>query len=485
MTKKNHFQISTAIDYPSSMPHVGHLYEKICADVIARWKRLEGYSVHFSTGLDEYGSKIAKSAKAKKMDSQKFVDYMSQFYLELCKMYNISYDDFIRTTERRHVKVVNEIFMKIYEKGDIYKGEYEGLYCVDCETFYLERDLENGYCPIHKKPAEIVKEESYFFKMSKYKDKLIEYINKNPNFIKPISKRNEVLNRLKEPLKDLSISRTSVDWGIRLPIDDKHTNYIWMTALINYLTTIEYPNKKYKDFWPCLHIIGSDIIWHHSVIWGSLLMSAGIRLPEVFVHGFINIKGEKMSKSKGITIDPLKLTDKYPADAIRYFLIREIPFGEDGDFSEEALKRRLNNELSNDLGNLLSRSLSMNEKYFGGNISRGKNELKFNIDKIKRSMEDCELHVALADIWKFVNNINKYINDKKPWENEKDRENVLYTSLDNLRIVGILLYPFIPDTIEKMNKQLGIKLGTLKDCKVNLLKSGKIKKGENLFEKVE
>ncbi|MBI2499288.1 methionine--tRNA ligase [Candidatus Woesearchaeota archaeon] len=485
MTKKNYFQISTAIDYPTNFPHAGHLYEKICTDVIARWKRLQGFKVHFSTGLDEFGSKVAKCAKAKGMEPQKFVDYMSQFFLKLCKLYNISYDDFIRTTEKRHEKIVNEIFMKNYDNGDIYKGEYEGLYCVDCETFYLEKDLDNGYCPIHKKPAEVVREESYFFKMSKYQERLIKYIKENPSFIRPEKKRNEMLNRLKEPLRDLSVSRTSVDWGIRLPIDKKHTNYIWQTALINYLTTVDYPNKKFKDFWPCLHIVGSDIIWHHSIIWGSFLMSAGIELPEIFVHGFVNIKGQKMSKSSGVVVDPLKLTDKYPADAIRYFLIREITFGHDGDFSEEALKERLNNELANDLGNLVSRSLTMVEKYFDGKIPKGKNELKFDIEKIKKLMENYELTNALSEIWKFVQEINRYINKEKPWENEKRRETVLYSVLDSIKIVSILLSSFIPETCEKISKQLGFEIKSLKDCKTNLLKEGKIKRGEILFKKVE
>jgi len=484
MTKKDYFQISTAIDYPSGFPHVGHMYEKVCTDVIARWKRLQGLKVHFSTGLDEYGSKIEKYAKVKNMDPQTFVDYMSHFFLKLCSLYNISYDDFIRTTEKRHAKIVNDIFMKIYNKGDIYKGEYEGLYCIDCETFYLEKDLDNGCCPIHKISAEVIKEESYFFKMSNYKEKLIKYIKENPNFIRPIKKRNEILNRLKEPLKDLSISRTSVDWGIRLPIDNKHTNYIWMTALINYLTTVDYPNKKFNDFWPCMHIIGSDIVWHHVVIWGSILMSVGLELPEIYVHGFINIKGKKMSKSSGVVVDPLKLTDKYHTDAIRYFLIREIPFGQDGDFSEDHLARRLNNELANDLGNLFTRTMTMAQKYFQGKIPKGKNQLKFDIEKIKILMENYELHNALSEIWKCISEVNRYLNEKKPWKNKNERSTIIYTALDSIRIISILLYPFIPSTSEKINLTLGLRSGHLKDCKPNLLK-GKVKKPIILFKKVE
>ena len=480
--KTKNFQISTAIDYPSGMPHVGHMYEKICADAIARWKRLQNYKVHFSTGLDEYGSKIVKSAKAKEMEPQEFVDYMSQFFLKLCKLYNITYDDFIRTTEKRHAKVVNSIFMKIYNKGDVYKGKYEGLYCVDCETFYLEKDLENGNCPVHKKPLELVKEESYFFKMSKYKEKLIKHIKKNPDFIRPLSKRNEILNRLKEPLRDLSISRTSVDWGIKLPIDKKHTNYIWMTALINYLTTVDYPNKKFKEFWPCLHIIGSDIIWHHSIIWGALLMSAGIKLPKIFVHGFITLGGEKMSKSSGIVIDPLKLINKYPTDSIRYFLLRNIPFGEDGDFSEKILIERHNNELANKLGNLISRVSALAEKY-GTEKTENKLIEKLNNKLIEKHFENYELDKALNEIFAFIDKCNEYVQEKKPWETsqklevsnssaeniERENKKVLYELAESIKEIAKLLWPFIPETSEKITKQFSEK---------------KIKKGDILFQKI-
>ena len=487
MTKKNYFQISTAIDYPSGPAHAGHMYEKIVTDIIARWKRLQGFKVHFSTGLDCHGSKIARYAKDARKTPEEFIKYMEPFFRELCEKYNISYDDFIKTTEKRHKKVVIKMIEDIYKKGDIYKDKYSGYYCSDCETYFPKEELVDGVnCPTHNKPTEFLEEDSYFFKMSKYQDKLLEHIKKNPDYLRPEKARNEILNRLKEPLRDLSLTREKISWGIPFPIDKKLTTAIWQDALINYLSTVDYPNKKYKDFWPALHIIGKDIVYHHIIIWCTWLLASGIELPNVFVHGFVrSASGEKMSKSLGNVIDPLEIIKKYPADAIRYFLIREIPFGQDGDFSEEALKERLNNELANDLGNLVSRSLTMVEKYFDGKIPKGKNELKFDIEKIKKLMENYELTNALSEIWKFVQEINKYINEKKPWENEKNRETVLYGVLDSLRIVSILLYSFISETCEKISEQVGFEIKGLEDCKINLLKPGKIKKGEILFKKVE
>jgi len=477
------FFISTAIDYPSYFPHCGHLYEKVTTDIIARWKRSEGYRVHFSTGLDCHGSKIEKASKKSRKKPQEYVNEMGKYFLQLCKDYNISYDDFIRTTEERHKKVVKELINKVNKKGDIYKGEYSGYYCSDCETYYSKEELNNGNCPTHNKPAELLKEESYFFRMSKYQNKLIKYIKKNPNFIRPTKNKNEILSRLKEPLRDLSLTRLNVKWGIPFPLNNKLTVSIWQEALINYLSTIDYPNKKYKDFWPALHIIGRDITWHHTVIWGSFLMALNIKLPEVYVHGFIKTStGEKMSKSKGDIIDPLKLIKIYPSDTIRYFLAREIPFGQDGDFSEQALKNRTNNELANELGNLVNRTLNLSKKL--KEIKKHPLELKFDIKKINSLMEEYKITEALNEIWRFVQKTNKYINQKEPWKlQNKELEKVLYNCLESIRKVSILLWPFIPETSEKIYSLLNIKNQNLTNFDKSP-SSYKPKKPEILFKKL-
>jgi len=478
---KSNFFISTAIDYPSAKPHCGHLYEKILADVLARWKRLDGFKVHFSTGLDEHGLKIQRLAEKEKKTPKEFVDKMSKPFLELCKIYNISYDDFIRTTQKRHEKVVKNILTKLYKNKFIYKAYYEGQYCVECETFYTTKDLVEGKCPVHKKQTEFFKEEGYFFKMSYFQNKLISYIKKK-HFIVSDKKRNEILNRLNEPLKDLSITRKNV-WGLQFPIDSKYNVAVWTEALINYLTTIDYPKKKFKTFWPGHHLIGPDIVWHHTIIWGSMLMACKLKLPLVLTHGYINLEGEKMSKSLGNIIDPLELSKKYQTDSIRYFLLREIQFGKDGDFSENKLTEKHNNELVNDLGNLVSRTLTLAVKS-KGNI-RGKQELKINVNKIDNLMQEFKINEAIAGVWAFIKSVNKYVNDKKPWELEgKKLDNVLYNLLESLRIISILVSPFIPETAEKISKALNIKLGKLKDCKFRKI-NYKVKQIPHLFEKID
>lgn len=478
------FFISTAIDYPSSRPHLGHLYEKVTADIIARWRRSEGYKVHFSTGLDCHGSKIEKYAEKAGKKPEEYVKNIEKYFLQLCKDYNISYDDFIKTTEERHKKVVKELINEANKKGDIYKSEYFGYYCSDCETYYSKEELNNGSCPIHNKPAEFLKEESYFFRMSKYQNKLIEYIKKNPEFIRPEKNRNEILSRLKEPLNDLSLTRLKVKWGIPFPLDNKFITAIWIEALINYLSTIDYPNKKYKEFWPALHVIGRDITWHHSVIWGTFLMSLGIKLPEIYVHGFIrSSNGEKMSKSLGNVIDPLELIKKYSSDSVRYFLAREIPFGQDGDFSEESLKNRINNELANELGNLVNRTLTLSKKL--KEIKKNKLGLNFNIENIKNLMEEYRITEALNEIWRFVQDTNKYINQKEPWKLQgKELELILYNCLESIRKISILLYSFIPETCEKIQSLLNIKNQSLStfDKQITLYKP---KEPEILFQKIK
>ncbi len=478
------FYITTAIDYVNSSPHLGHAYEKICADVIARWNRLAGKDVFFLTGTDENASKNVRAAKDAKIPVKQFIDKNYKKFEKLCKVLNISYDAFIRTTEKKHIMASQDIIQKIFDNGDIYKGEYGGYYCTGCEAFWTEKELVDNKCPEHNKVPEWLKEESYFFRMSKYNEKIIELL-KSEGFVAPDKYKNEMINRVRDDgLKDLSVSRVNLDWGIDVPFDKKHKIYVWFEALINYLTGIGYPDKKYEKFWPAdVHLIGKGINWFHSVIWPAMLISAKIEMPKkILVHGYVNLEGKKMSKSVGKVIDPFQICENYGEDALRYFLIREIPFGSDGEFSEEALKKRLNNELANDLGNLLSRTLAMVEKYFDGFVPDGKNELQFDFEKLKKLMDNYELTEALAHIWKFVNELNRYINAKKPWENE-DKETILYTVLDNLRIIGILLYPFIPNTIEKLNKQLNVKLGMHKDLKNNLLKKVKIKKGKNLLDK--
>lgn len=486
---KKAFFISTAIDYPSAPPHLGHLYEKVCADAIARWKQLNNFNVHFSTGTDEHGQKIERKAEENNLTPKKFADKMSKSFIKLCKTYSISHNDFIRTTEPRHKTAVEHFMKKI--RRDIYKGTYEGSYCTDCETFYQEKDLDNGNCKIHKKPTEYLKEEAYFFRMSKYQNQLMENLKNNP--ILPEHKKNEILERLKEPLKDLCISRTSIKWGIPLPFDKKHTVYIWGDALTNYLTTIGYPKSSYKTFWPAdIHIIGKDIIWHHYVIWHSLLMSARLKTPKlIFVHGFINIEGEKMSKSRGTVIDPAKLAEKYPIDSIRYYLIRETPFGDDGDFSEHALTARHNGELANELGNLLNRIIILTEKKLNSTIKKDKSDSEIfkslNIKKISGHMDSYELHKALEEIFKFVQECNRYANGKEPWklEDKAQINNTIYNLADSMRIISILLSPFMPQASEKINSQLNVKAGKIKDCRHGLLKTTKIKKGEILFPRIQ
>jgi len=489
------FFITSPIYYPSAKPHVGHLYTDICCDVFARWYRLKGLKVHFSTGTDEFGLKIQRTAISAGKTPKEYVDSMVKYFKDLCTLYNISYDDFIRTTEERHKKAVYALLKKIKAKGDIYKSVYEGLYCVDCETYYTEKDLIDGLCPFHGKPPVTMKEESYFFRMSKYQKRIIEQVKRN-DFIFPESKRKEMLNRLREPLKDLSISRTSFDWGIPFPFDKKHVVYVWGEAVVNYLTTIGYPSAKYKKFWPAdMHVIAADIFWHHVVIWPALLMSANIKLPKtVFVHGFIKADSNvKMSKSLGNVVDPFELIKHYPADSVRYFLIRDVPFGFDGSFSHEALIQRHNNELANDLGNLLNRTVVMLNSYFGGKIpSKTRDEVSKQLDlkKIDSYMEKRELHNALNEIWKFINFINKYVNDKKPWslaKNKKELSVVLYNTAESLRIIAILLKPFMPETSKEIALQLGIKdfdKQNLKHVKFGLLK-GKIGKQGILFKKIE
>jgi methionyl-tRNA synthetase len=464
---KKKFFISTAIDYPSEKPHLGHCLEKVQADVLARYKRLQGFDVHFSTGLDEHGLKIQRYAQKAGKKPQEFVNEMSKYFKDLWRILNISNDDFIRTTETRHIKVVQEILKKINERGDIYKGKYKGLYCVDCESYYLPKDLEAGLCPIHHKPAEAIEEETYFFRMSKYQKQILKHVQENKNFIIPESKRNEILNRLKEPLQDLSISRATVKWGIPFPLDKKFSLFVWVDALINYLTTINYPGGKFKKFWPAdVEVIGKDIIWHHSVIWGSWLTSLGLPLPKIiFVHGFITVAGQKMSKSLGNVIDPFGLVKKYGTDAVRYFLLREIPPTEDGDFTYQKFEERYNADLASGLGNLVARVLTLAEKLKIKNqklkIQIKNQKIKNEIEKTWRNwrklLEEFKFNEALISIWDLISFCDKYIERERPWEKSEKQLSIINNLLFALDNIAQLLQPFLPTTSEKILKQLKTK----------------------------
>lgn len=485
------YYITTAIDYVNAAPHIGHAYEKILADVLARWKRINNFDVFFLTGTDENAQKNAQAAKEAGITTKKFVDLNSKKFEELCKKLNISNDYFIKTSEKRHFEVSQLIFKKIYDNGDIYKKKYSGLYCVGCEAFLTEKDLVDGKCPDHNKAPKLIEEENYFFKLSKYEKQILKLVSSS-NFIIPEGWRNEIVNRIKsDGLKDISVSRPGMDWGIDVPIDKEHKIYVWIDALSNYISALDYPNgANFKKYWPAdAHVIGKGINWFHSVIWPALLMSAKIEVPKnIWVHGYITVDGKKISKSLGNSIDPVALIDKYSVDIVRYTLLKDIPFNQDGDFSEKSLKDRNNNELANDLGNLISRTLSLCEKFYSGKITKQKDDNLFkelNLVKINEYMDKYELHNALEEIWKFIRATNKYVNDKEPWKNEENREIVLYNILEAIRIISILISSFIPETSDRINKQIGVKTGSIKDVKFGLQKSYIVKKEGILFSKVE
>ena len=484
------FYITTAIVYPNSDPHVGFAYEQICSDAIARWHRLLGEEVHFLTGSDEHGAKIAAAAKAQGKTPQAFADEQVKKFIEIAKTLNLTHSRFIRTTDKDHEKTVKKIFQKVFDKGDIYKGTYSGLYCVGCETFLTEKDLVEGKCPLHQAVPQVLEEENYFFRLSKYEKQILSLLEND--FFEPKDRVKELVNRIRQnDLQDLSVSRpkTNVAWGIECPFDKNQTIYVWFDALLNYVSGA----KAKKDFWPAdLHIIGKEISWFHCVIWPAMLLSAGIKLPKkVFAHGWLTVNGKKMSKSLGNVINPDFLCKKYGTDILRYHLIREIPFGSDGDFSEAALKTRNNNELANELGNLINRTLTLIEKSCNGKIPKAKTsrELaeKLNLKKIEEHMEKLELHSALSEIFAFISACNKFVNDKAPWKLQgKELEETLYSLADAIRIISILLSPFLPETSEKINAQIGVKSGLFSDCRFNLLKPGTaVKKGAILFRKIE
>jgi len=477
MAKKSKFYITTAIDYVNASPHIGHAYEKVLADALARFHRLKGENVYFLTGTDENAQKNEQAAKNAGVETQKFVDDNSNAFIELCKNLGLTNDDFIRTTEQRHIKFAQKLFKDIFEKGDIYKGKYEGYYCIGCEAFITEKDLVNGECPEHKKKPIWMSEDAYFFKLSKYEGKVLQLV-KSKEFIIPEDKRNEIVSRLEaDGLKDLCVSRSGLTWGIDSPVDPKFKIYVWIDALSNYISALQ---TKEEEFWPAdVHVIGKGINWFHSVIWPAILMSAGYKLPKtILVHSYLNLGGQKMSKSLGNVINPLDLLKKYPVDSVRYSLLRCSVFN-DSDYSEEILVKRHNEELANKLGNLISRVSTLAEKY---GIEKTENKLlkKLKLEEIESLMQNYEVDKALNLIFEFIDNCNLHIQDKKPWET-KDKK-VLYELADSIKAFSILLSPFIPETCEKIAKTFGFKISWKEINKP--LKPSKITKSEILFARI-
>ena len=472
------FYVTTAIDYVNAEPHIGHAYQKVIADVLAKYHKLNEEDVWSLTGTDEHGKKVSLSAKKAGIDEKQFVDTMSERFKKAWNKLDLKFDRFIRTTDQDHKQFVQEFVKKVNENGDIYKGQYEGFYCVGCEAYYTEKDLINGECPIHKRKVEILKEETYFFKLSKYQKPLLELYKNHPEFILPNERRNEIINRVKEGLQDLSITRTNFTWGIPFPLDKQHVIYVWFDALINYITGA----GNRREYWPAdVHLLGKDNGWFHAVIWPAMLLSAGYKLPKtVFIHGFITVEGQKISKSLGNVISPIYLAEKYPIDAIRYFLCRNFPFGQDGDFSEKALVDRNNNELANKFGNLISRVTALANSH---GIEKIENKLikKLKLDEIKKDMENFELDKALNHIFEFIDVCNEYVQDKKPWETKDKR--ILYELIDSIKAITILLYPFTPHACEIISKNIGFEL-TLKQIGKPILLD-KIAKSEVLFKKIE
>ncbi len=474
MAKK--FYITTAIDYVNARPHCGHAFEKTLADAIARWKRLLGHDVFFLTGVDENAQKNVEAAEKAGIPVKEFIDQNTALFLSLCDKLNLSHDDFIRTTAKEHAIVVQKIIKKIMDKGDIYSGTYEGLYCTGCEAYYTEKDLINGKCPEHNREPELRKEEAYFFKLSKYRSKLLKII---PKYVIPETRRNEILARINEELNDICISRKGAKWGIDFPDDKNYKVWVWIDALINYISGLK---DKEKIYWPAdIHVIGKGINWFHSVIWPAILLSAGYKLPDkLLVHGYLNIGGKKMSKSLGNVLDPLLLLDKYGEDTIRYSLLRNSVF-EDSDYSEEIIVTRHNHELADKLGNLISRVSTLAEKY-GLKKTEGKNlDATHLARKVKEHLDSLELDKAIAEIFAFIDKCNEYIQEKKPWET-KDKQ-VLYELANAIKDFTILLSPFIPETAEKIAQVFNFSIN-IKELG-RPLKISKIKKSEILFKKIE
>ncbi len=510
MDKKTYY-ITTPIYYPSAKLHIGHSYTTVACDALARYKRMQGFDVMFLTGTDEHGQKIADKAAEAGVTPKEYVDNIVEGpggVKDLWKLMDISLDRFIRTTDDYHMESCQKIFQRLYEQGDIYKSVYEGHYCKPCESFWTDSQLVDGKCPDCGREVSHAQEEAYFFKTSKYADRLLKLYEDVPNFIQPESRKNEMISFIKQGLQDTCVSRTSVKWGIPVPFDPAHTMYVWVDALSNYITALGYENGRYDDYakyWPAdIHMVGKEILRFHTILWPAMLMALDLPLPKrVFGHGWLLLEGGKMSKSKGNVVDPVVLCDRYTTDAIRYFLLREIPFGNDGVFSNEALISRINSDLANDLGNLLSRTVAMVEKYFGGTLPAERTEGEFDAElkdvvknmpaQVTKAMDDLLLPQALAEIFKGIQRANKYIDETAPWVLAKDEANrprlagVLYHLCETLRFAATLLQPFMPSTAPKIAAQLGLADMTLS---YDSLEYGKVDtytvcKGEALFPRID
>ena len=506
---KKKFYLTTPVYYVNDVPHLGHAYTTIAADALARYKRLKGYEVLFLTGTDEHGDKINRAAKEKGVTPIELADQVVSRFQNLWKKLSISNDDFIRTTESRHTQVVSKVFQRLYKQEDIYRGTYKGWYCVPCESFWLEPQLRNGHlCPECGRKTEKVEEESYFFRLSRYQKPLLDYLEHHPDFVLPPSRKNEVVEFVKRGLKDLSITRLKLAWGVPCPIEKKHTIYVWIDALINYISALGYgTNKdKFSIFWPAdVHLVGKDILRFHAIIWPALLMALGIELPQtVFAHGWWKMKGEKMSKSKKNVIDPEEILKQHGADQLRYFLLREVPFGQDGNFSIPLFIKRVNSDLANDLGNLLSRTIPLVVRHCGGKVPSPADDDKILEEKIKKilpsldeAMNILSFSEALSCIWEIIKSANLYVDKCAPWKlaNQADKQKrlntVLYNLLETLRVLALLVFPFIPVSAQKIWTQLGIEedLGsqTLDKAGVwgGLSPGTTVKKGPPLFPRIK
>ena len=477
--EKQKYYISTAIAYTSAKPHIGNTYEIVLGDAIARYKRLKGFDVYFQTGTDEHGEKIELKAKEAGITPKEYVDNIASQIKDIWDIMNTSYDRFVRTTDPKHEREVQKIFKKMYDKGDIYLGKYEGLYCTPCESFFTESQLVDGKCPDCGREVHKASEEAYFFKLSKYQDRLIEYYNIHPDFIKPDSRKNEMINNFIKPgLQDLCVSRTSFTWGIPVDFDPKHVIYVWLDALTNYITNIGYdvdnPSDEFKKYWPAdLHLIGKDIVRFHSIYWPCFLMSLDIPLPkQIFGHPWLLFGNDKMSKSKGNILYADDLVKKYGVDAVRYYVLHEIPYANDGNLTDELLIERINSDLANILGNLVNRTITMANKYFDGNVKLATSSSNLDlelIDKVNnlgknldKKMDNLEVGAALDEIFDLLRRSNKYIDETAPWvlakdDNSKDRlENVIYNLLEAIRVSAVYLYPFMPNTSDEIFRQLNI-----------------------------